>query len=234
MAFGFRLVTAHFHPGKVVIHVPHEEVRNPLEQGRLISLHRQHISGPSLNDLLGNLGLATYRVDRHQATRHTSRSSSRLGGFDGPEDGVESVVQGNPVGQIGDLGQPGSFLTSPFGDCHEVVGACDHGVKWDRQNIDEWRNDLASAWVGQAGKMVFDASGDIVGYERSIPRGIGKTPPASTRSRVAMLQASQVTHCGAIALDSSPVGPKIKWSESAFAPLVERHGPMVWGTAGGF
>ena len=76
VALFLRLIPADVRAGEVVFQVIVEEVHDPLMQRRLVALHWRHIIPFAIEDFLGDLGLATHRVDGDQRPGNSRISSS--------------------------------------------------------------------------------------------------------------------------------------------------------------
>ena len=96
-----------------------------------------------------------------------------LGGLERREDGVEAVVRGDAAGQVEEPGQPGPLLAAPCGDGDEVVGPGDDGTEGDGHDVDERIGDLAAARVGQAGEVLLDPGGELVGHGGRTSENVG-------------------------------------------------------------
>ena len=110
--------------------------------------------------------------DFMQRRHPTEQAALELGGLDRLEDGVEAVMRGDAVPQVEEPGQPGPLRSCPCGDGDEVIGPGEHGAQGDGDDVDERMGDLAAARVGEAGEVVGDPGGKLVGHGSGTPRAL--------------------------------------------------------------
>jgi hypothetical protein len=83
----------------------------------------------------------------------------KLGRLDCCKDGVEAVMRGNAIGQIEEPAQPLAFRPAEARDGDEIVRSADHRADGNDDHVDQWVDHLATARMGEFGKLILEQGG---------------------------------------------------------------------------
>src|SRR5262249_39642684 len=102
--------------------------------------------------------------DLLQAGDPTEQALLKLGGLEGGENGVDTVVRGDAGAQVQEARQPVALGPGEAGDGDEVIGATNDGADGDDDDIDQGISPFAAPGLGQGGEVILHTSGQASGH----------------------------------------------------------------------